>query len=779
VSTITEPNSCRKLAVALLFGPGFAFGMIAPATAQPATAQSAGEQTETSAVNTPESDNKDIVVTATRREGTVNSVPLSIQALSSKALAEQGAYDFNSYARSITGLSALDRGPGQQLITIRGISSDTSATNTDAPESKETTAIYFDETPVSLAGFNPDLQLVDIDRVEVLKGPQGTLFGAGALAGAIRVIGKKPDLAQFGGSTEIEGSSYQGGSASYAGNLTVNLPIVVDKVALRVVGYDRRDGGFIDNVGLTASDGTTHIDKNVNTARTYGVRGQLRIAPLEMFDINLKVVRQHTELDGTQNVDQSPLADGSPNPEIPTGLILSKNQQYRPGTEPYRDGITILSSDATLRLPGIDVISSTSYVTRQQNAQIDFTGAIPVLFGIAALRNPGLLLNQTRARDFVQEVRLVSSDIAAPFQWILGAFYDNQHKVFSQNLVSEGVDADNGGALGSDTLLHTVARFRDRQYAAFGEASYRMGSMTATAGLRYFNFRSIFSEVGDGAALGGPLTLADRTTKDHGFNPKFNVSWKPGKHQLFYAQATRGFRLGGINDPLLAICSLADAATYVDDFKSDHLWNYEVGAKLGWLDGKLQTNISAYHIDWRNVPITRQLACGVSNTITAGAVRIDGVEFDANAQLATFWRIAGGFSYTDSRIHTIDPTVSAQTGIVAGEHSAGIAPWNANFTSTFEASIPSGYRLYANANYQYVGSIYNYPGTFDPRRTRQSPYSIVNLRLGTRVKHWDISLFANNLFDKRAVLFHDRILGETRDTINRPRSIGMDAKVNF
>lgn len=270
--TIT-PRRLSKAAASLLLATTVLSGMPTQAVAQtapPSATRSA-----------PPQDGADIVVTATRRDSTVNTAPLSIQALNGKSLAEQGSYDFNSYARSVTGLSALDRGPGQQVITIRGISSDTSATNTDAPESKETTAIYLDETPVSLSGFNPDLQLVDIDRIEVLKGPQGTLFGAGALAGTIRIIGKKPDLAVFGGHAEIEGSDYSGGDQSYAGNVAINIPIVTDKVALRIVGYARHEGGFIDNIGLDGNAAAGRIEKNVNFAITEGVRAQLRVVPTD------------------------------------------------------------------------------------------------------------------------------------------------------------------------------------------------------------------------------------------------------------------------------------------------------------------------------------------------------------------------------------------------------------------------------------------------------------------------------------------------------------------
>ena len=147
--------------------------------------------------------------------------------------------------------------------------------------------------------------------------------------------------------------------------------------------------------------------------------------------------------------------------------------------------------------------------------------------------------------------------------------------------------------------------------------------------------------------------------------------------------------------------------------------------------------------------------------------------------MTSFWRLSGGFSYADSRIASIDPAVGAATGIVVGERSAGVAPWNANVTSSFETRFREHDTLYGNATYQYVGSIYNYPGTYDPRRFLQNPYGMVNLRLGVRRDRWDASLFVSNLLDTHALLFHDRILGETRDTISRPRSIGINLKTDF
>jgi iron complex outermembrane recepter protein len=720
----------------------------------------------------------EIVVTATRRSEALNDVPLSIQALSGRTLTEQGAFDFNSYSKSITGISALDRGPGQQLITLRGVSSDTSATNTDAPEAKETTAIYFDETPVSLSGFNPDLQLVDIDRVEVLKGPQGTLFGAGALAGVVRIITQRPNLEEVEGRAEMEGSTYDGGDNSYAVSGTINIPVLRDGAAIRVTGYTRSEGGFIDNIGLDADRAVPRVSRNANSSRVSGLRAQFRARPISELDINLKFIRQETKLDGTQNIDVDPSLGGTPNLDIPSGVVLSDDQQFRRGAEPYRDRVTIFSSDATANLRGLDIVSATSFIRRRQSADIDFTNATSTVFGLPRLSQASLLINGTEVEDFVQEIRLVST-ADGPFRWVIGGFYNKQNKVFTQSLASAGINRDNGGIFGSDSLLNTTASFDDRQFAGFGEASYELGQLKLTAGLRYFDFKSIYNIKGEGAAVGGVLDIAARETKDSGFNPKVNVSYKPDEELLVYLQAARGFRLGGINDPLLSFCSASDAASFQQSFGSDKLWNYEAGFKATVLDKRVQINAAVYHIDWTDAPVTRQLACGVSNTATAGTLKIDGIEVDTTARVTDFWRLSGGFAYVDSRFDTVTPEVAAQTGIVSGERTPGVARWTANLSSSLELPLAGSSRLYSTATYQYTGSIYNYAGTSDPRRFLQPAYSLVNLRLGVRRDNWNVAAFLNNVFDKRAILFRDRILGETRDTINRPRSIGINVSATF
>jgi len=275
------------------------------------------------------------------------------------------------------------------------------------------------------------------------------------------------------------------------------------------------------------------------------------------------------------------------------------------------------------------------------------------------------------------------------------------------------------------------------------------------------------------------LLINGRETKDRGFNPKLNLSYKISGDKLLYVQAARGFRLGGSTIRCWLIARPRTRRPVRTISSRTACGIYEAGAKLGWLGGKLQTNLAVYHVDWSNVPITRQLACGVSNTVTAGALKIDGLEFDANARITPVWRVSGGFSYAHSRITQIDPAASALTGIIVGERAAGIAPWNANLTSAIDVPVADRTRVYGNATWQYVGSIYNYAGTFDSRRVRQSAYSLFNFKLGVRRGRYDLSVYANNILNKRAVLFHDRILGETRDTLNRPRAIGLNLKADF
>ena len=298
---------------------GAATGLVNVASSQATAPQPAGAALE------------EIVVTATKRSESLQNVPFSVQAWGEAQLEKLGATDFAGYARSVPSLSFIDRGPGQQQIVLRGVASSTAITNTDQADSKETVAIYFDETPVSLNGFNPDLKLVDIDRIEILKGPQGTLFGAGSLSGTVRIITRKPQFNATDGAVEVDGSRFDHGGSNYAVSAAGNLPLIDDRVALRATGYSYQDGGFIDNVGLESNQSFGRIARDVNTSNVAGGRLQLRVRASDVLDLNFKLLRQQSRLGGNPKRRRWTVAL----PAVPcsAGALRRHDHDHRAGRE--------------------------------------------------------------------------------------------------------------------------------------------------------------------------------------------------------------------------------------------------------------------------------------------------------------------------------------------------------------------------------------------------------------------------------------------------------------
>ena len=430
--------------------------------------------------------------------------------------------------------------------------------------------------------------------------------------------------------------------------------------------------------------------------------------------------------------------------------------------------------------PHFDVISASSYVVRNQSADIDFTSVCTSTFGLSCT-DPLILSNATRVKDFIQEIRLVSKDDeSARFRWIAGAFYDHQQKDFSQDLVSNGISGANGGASSGfdafvfpDDIYLFRAHFKERQFALFGEGSYKITTaLTATVGLRYFNFDQRY-DVSDTGFLFGGSGGGNVRTRDHGFDPKYNLSYAFDSNHLMYLQAAKGFRLGGPNTPLFAAC---DTTGTPDSYRSDSLWNYEIGSKNTLLGNRLRLNGSLYHIDWKDVPIAYILACGNGVTLNAAGVRVNGAEVDATMQVSERFAMGVGSSYTDSTFTSALDFAS----IVKGERTPAVPRLSANLWGSYESQVnDNGLKAYGFGTVTYIGDIYNYAGSNDPRRVDQPGYALANMRAGFRSGAWDLAVYVNNIADKRAVLFLDRILATNRPSINRPRTVGLSLKWTF
>ena len=751
----------------------------------------------------------EVVVTATKRAAiSAQDVAVSLKALGEDDLEARGADDFSSYAEGLGGLSFADRGPGQQLIAIRGVNASTTVVNTDEPEAQAAVGVYIDEVPVSLTGYNPDLKLFDVNRVEVLRGPQGTLFGAGSMSGTIRIITNEPDLSDFAGKTSLTYSSTNEGGNNYGINGMVNVPLVEDVLALRITGWGKREGGFIDNVAAlsdarhplfgTGTDLSSVVD-DVNTEDTYGGRIQLKFAPSESFDATLKVFRQETELGGSQSEDT--FAASEPRPGNNTAdATLGDYQQSRVFDEPYDDEFTIYSLELDWDVGFANITSVTSYLDRFQTNGIEQTDFFQAVFGPDFAVTSGVLINSTDVEDFVQEFRIAGSSFEDRVDWLFGAFYNVQDKTFIQDAPTRDLTAGSvsagavdicdflaaldcatlsgitGYPIDPENIFESTSDFKTTQLAFFGEVGVDLtDKIKVIAGARYFDYEQDFEFYDIGGIFSAGVTI-DTTLKEDGWNPKVSLEVRPADDVLVYATAARGFRLGGNNDPVpVSLCG-----TTSPTFTSDSLWTYELGGK-STLQERFQVNGAVYYTDWSDVPVADPLnGCGFKQSTNAGSARIMGIEGDITAALTDQFTLSLSASYTDAEF--TEDVAGLTTPLVASEGDRlPIVPeyvLGANAFYTFPIPSKEAFDGFFTTDFSYRSSQFNDVKTAGG--VELDGYYNVNAKAGLQGEDWSASVFVTNLTNERNVIFKDTIfLLHNRDSVSTPRTIGVNFIKDF
>lgn len=700
---------------------------------------------------------EEVMVTAQKRSERLQDVPMSMQAYSGKQLEQMRADSFRDYALTVPGLSVVDQGPGQQQITIRGLSSGTTVAAGDEPNNKETVGVYIDEVPVSANGFNPDLALFDVERVEVLRGPQGTLYGSGSMGGTVRTITKQPNLESFENSNRVLAGTTRFGGFNGAINSMVNLPLVADRFAVRAVGYYREEDGFVDNIALG--------EKNVNDARTSGGRIAAKWQAAEDLSILLKMLYQEVKLGGFQGSDQG----------------LGDLQQFREVREPLRDRFTLTNAEINYTLPWGSIVSSTSYMDRDLVDRPDLTWLVRSLesvLGITAV--PTVAINSTDSRTFVQETRL-ATDATRRLSAIVGAFYTKQTKSYGQSLPAPGFDALNDNAAADagfpDNIFVSQLNFHERQIALFGDASLRVtDALTATVGLRWFDVTQKFDTSSFGF-LAANLT-GENKTEINDINPKFLLSYKASEDLLVYAQAAQGFRLGGANDLLPADVCAADLAAIgltegPSGFGNDTIWNYEIGVKSTWAERRLLVNAAAYRIDWSDVQTANALPCGFGFKENGGAAQVDGLELELAAFPAESLELRLGAAYTHTKLTKDVPSLSAESG----DRLPGVPEVTAALTARYEVALCRSVECHLQLTAQYVGNSFN---TFESNAlvSEQPSYTLGSISFSVARERWNATAFVDNVTDERATLFVNQRLND-RITRNRPRSVGVQVNFNF
>ena len=725
---------------------------------------------------------EDIIVTAEKRSESLEKVPLSIVAFSSESLAELGTEDFSSLAARIPGVTLNSAGPGRSSYSIRGIAS----VGGNAP----TTGLYVDETPIlpsggdgATASIDPDLY--DLARVEVLRGPQGTLYGASSMGGTVRFITNQPNLAKTEGAVKVEGSDTQHGGGNVRLDAMYNMPLIDERVALRIVGTYKDFSGFIDReIGVWApnpgaqppypvSPATpSSVVRDVNTEKLYSLRTMLKIAVSDAFTITPSVWVQDLQMGGPPDYD------------VPTGQSGGPLIQARPFniSEAYSDRFVLSNVTMNYDLGWGSLLSTTSYMHRQETTPDDQTEALEDNIPQGQFV-PSVYAPIVTTRELTEELRLAFNPAGWALSGVTGAYFNNANRHYYVNFLTPNYAAlfsnspSSAGYLPlSDLNYSQHGDYSPKQSAVFAELNYAITSRwKATAGLRWYDLQYTTVRYEDGWSNGGP-TLSTGQAKNTGFDPKAELSYQATEQQLYYLSASKGVRPGGVNTSNLAAKGCGQD---YGPYQPDSLWNYEAGAKTRWLDGAVTVNAAAYYIKWSDVQQGKTLACSYQITENAGAAVVHGGELEIQGNIGAHVQLGAGVGYTKAVLAADAPPLDG----VKGQQLENVPRWNGNASAKYLFNPLPEYDGFVRADGQYVGESYPDFDRTDPA-TFQRAYALLDLRSGIIHGAWEANLFVSNVFDKQAALSRfitDNYDASTRSRIftNRPRTAGLSLQWRF
>jgi iron complex outermembrane receptor protein len=763
---------------------------------------------------------EEITVTATKREQTILEVPFSVAAPTEEMLRARGVEDIEGVAANVGGLTVQNLGPGQSQIAVRGVSAGQIVR--DQPGVKEQVGVYLDESVISLSLFTPDLDLFDTKRVEVLRGPQGTLFGSGSLTGTVRYITNPPELNVTKGFAELSFNGVDGGSAAGNAKFGFNVPLG-DKAALRVASYYDRLAGYIDAVQPDLT-----VEENVNDGFRTGLRASARIAANPRLFITPRLVYQRVGSDGWNRIDDFNIL-ANPYTTTRPAVTLGGRTQFTQLEEKFTDDFVLGDVNIDYNFGTLLLTSITSYtyrdilVIRDAGALTSSItgGTIGLDESVYTLDSP--LDDATKANVWTQELRVAGGGNRYP--WVAGGFFSRTDRDYGQNLLVAGFEdlsgiPTTGLRAPKDSLFFSDLGYKLNQFALFGEVSMSpTEQLTLTGGLRYYHFSEDKEQIFDGIFAqdntGTALVSQPGSTDANGVAPRLIASYKLSDAAHLNAQVSRGFRLGGINDPLnVPLCTPEDLVTFggQETWGDEKVWNYEAGVKSRVLNGKGAFSAAAYYMDIDDLQATvtagscsSRVVFNVPNARTTGFE----VEFEAAPNSNIDFAISAAFNDSEIR-STLTSTdasgaVSVVSGIEEGRRLPTVPEFQLATAATYQWEVTPGALAYITGTYQHIGSRFTQVGdedlgtldllsfgantigapltasvfTYNPK---MPAYDIVNLRAGVRRNNWDVSVFVNNVTDERALLSLDRERG-TRARIgyltNQPRTFGVSTRFDF
>ena len=722
---------------------------------------------------------EELVVTATKRDTTVLETPLAISALSGNLLEKRGIVGMSDYLSSIPGVTMQDRGAGQNNIVIRGIASN--------PQTADSTAgVYLGETPITDLGSatnasqagSADIKLVDIERVEVLRGPQGTLYGAGSLGGTVRVIPNSPDLQQVEGSVSARYSQTgeRGGDNTMLQGV-VNVPLIEDKLAVRAVAYQFDNSGYIDNVvednltpalnGGIALGGIADNQDDIGNEQFRGLRLTTLWQATDNLQLTLAYTQQEIEQDGLPQVDTN-LPQKYQQAKLRTGLGGRS-------TESTNSDINITNLVLNYTLDWGNITASSSWIDYEAPSEFDLTFAAGFPFSST---------NDFDADVVTGELRF-ASEFDGPLQVLAGAYYEDREteSISDQDWSGDpALEADfainflgvpSGDAKSLSDVDETV-----EQLAFFGELSYQISdNFNATVGIRHFDYDQAF--VRTVRSFFGDVDEGNKNTED-GQNYKVNLSYTPQEDTLIYGQWAEGFRLGSPQTPLTAVCDAngdgqvdlggGEELSVPDSVAPDELESFELGLKTRLPNSNTTLSATVYRINWEGIPVSITAPCFFSFTLNAGESKSEGVELELQTQLNDNLRLDFSASYGEATLTADAPSLGSK-----GDNLPGSADYNVTLGLEYYFTF-AGYSAFSRADYSYIDEYFH---NIAETGEASGGYGQLNVKTGISIDNVDIDLFVNNLTNADDFTWVETGFSVGRAYRLRPRTVGLNLGYQF
>jgi iron complex outermembrane recepter protein len=702
----------------------------------------------------PNTQLEEVVVTATKRGNeNLQDVPIAITAESQATLEAKGATEFTDYARSVPSLSFVDSGPAFKTYVIRGIN----ATGTGVA----TVGQYVDDILITGDLRQPDLRLFDIARVEVLRGPQGTLYGSGSLSGTIRTITNQPDPTAFHIDALLRSSNTEYGEENYNGALTVNVPIS-DSVAFRATAYDDDESGFINNVRLHTT--------NVNAEHTFGGRAALLAKLDDDTKLTANVFYQRTVTDGR---DIIVTADGD----------LGKYNTDQYVHDPFRSQFKIYNLTLNHDFHWADLDFSTSYFDRADDNKFDST-LYDLSFGAGFFESIGFstadaLTDQYDTSRYVTNELRLASRLGGPSEFVIGLFQQHIHTTF-ETLVAT-VYPDGYLKFPLEPVFGQLQAHSTEQYALFGEYSYKLtDKLTGLVGARAF-YADEADDLNSTHPFGGfspPVVTPTLYSHAHKVTPKFYLSYQLTQDAMVYASVSQGFRIGGGN-----LVNVMPLPPQDRTYQPDSLWSYEVGAKTSWLDRRLVANTSFYYINWSNIQISD--FTDDTNALTyianAGKARVYGGEFELQARPTQNLTLGGSLALVQAQLTGDQSATNPQYAAHSGDLFPNVPQVSGSLFAEYRRALTPSLQGFVRVDHSYTGRQGTQFSPTNPIYNVIPAYNLLALRFGVTADAWEAALFGRNLLNAYASNIIEEASNLTPRAIVplRPRTLGIEIRYHY